>query len=292
MKSGNAYTPFALIASIVFLLFCACSPEKGEAMKLSIWDRGVKLTSPADEGTFAYLWFYEWTLFDAIEEGEHKSGDSDWVWTIDSEGTRARAESDWFNVSAEATADGADLVLEITNNTDRDWPDIASIIPCFNPGFDGPKKTDAVPNLNFLDEDYQRTYFFGKNGLDLIDGDAPREIHFSHDRIASIRAWEKEREDGQFVWHEKWPTSKRDAYAGLLVRESKDRSQTMAIAWGSFLTAQGHNPWKCMHLSVRVGPLKAGETKSIRGRLYLFDGSKEDFLSKFERDFPDSEAGN
>jgi hypothetical protein len=60
----------------------------------------------------------------------------------------------------------------------------------------------------------------------------------------------------------------------------------MAVVWESFLTAQGHNPWKCMHLFVCVGPLKPGETKAIQGKMYLFDGTKEDFLEKYERDFP------
>ena len=289
MRLGNIFKSVALIA---VLSFSACSTQKGERMKLSIWDRGVKITSPTDEGTFAYLWFYEWSLFDAVQEGEHKGGDSDWTWEIDSEGTLAQSESDWFKISAEATEDGADLLLEVTNNTERDWPDIAAIIPCFNPGFDGSKNTDAVPNLKFLDDSYTNTYFLGENGLDLIAGDAPREIHFNHSQMPSIQGWDKEREDGQFIWYHKWPTSKRNAHAGLLVRESDDGTQTMAIAWDSFLTAQGHNPWKCMHLSVRLGPLKPGETKSIRGKIYLFDGSKEDCLAKFENDFPYVKIGD
>ena len=252
-----------LTAVIASLLVTACSDQTHDKMKLSIWDRGVKLTSPNDDATFAYLWFFEWTLFDAVLEGEHKGGTSDWKWSIDSTGSVAETQSDWFKLSATAVDDGADLSLRITNQTDREWPDIAEIIPCFNPGFDGPKKTDAVPNNNFLDDGHGHTYFLGENGLDLIKGDAPREINFNNDRMTSIMNWEKQREDGQFVWYHKWPTSPRNAYKGVLVRESEDRTQTMAIVWEDFMTAQGHNPWKCMHLSIRVGHLKLGESKSI-----------------------------
>ena len=99
---------------------------------------------------------------------------------------------------------------------------------------------------------------------------------------ARVRA---ERKDGKFVFSDKWPTSARDAHAGLLVRESEDKRWTMGIAWESFISAQGHNPWKCMHLSIRVGPLKKGQKKTIRGRIYLLQGSKEDCLKKFKRDF-------
>ena len=57
------------------------------------------------------------------------------------------------------------------------------------------------------------------------------------------------------------------------------------IAWKDFLSAQGHNPRKCMHLSVRVGPLARGESKTVRGRVYLFPGTARDCLAHFEEDF-------
>ena len=57
------------------------------------------------------------------------------------------------------------------------------------------------------------------------------------------------------------------------------------IAWADFLSAQGHNPWYCMHLSVCVGPLKRGESKTVKGRIYLFEGDGEACLEKYKRDF-------
>ncbi len=97
--------------------------------------------------------------------------------------------------------------------------------------------------------------------------------------------WEKEGEDEDFVFSFKWPTSERNAHAGLLIRESEANNMVMGIAWEAYISAQGNNPWHCMHLSVRVGPLKQGETKTIRGKIYLFDGTKEDCLNKYRRDF-------
>lgn len=41
-----------------------------------------------------------------------------------------------------------------------------------------------------------------------------------------------------------------------------------------------------MHLSIRVGPLEPGETKAIRGKMYLFEGTKKDLLKKLKKDFP------
>jgi hypothetical protein len=59
----------------------------------------------------------------------------------------------------------------------------------------------------------------------------------------------------------------------------------MGIAWDSFLSAQGHNPVRCMHLSVRVGPLRRGETKTVHGKIYLLKGSKDDCFKLFKEDF-------
>lgn len=97
--------------------------------------------------------------------------------------------------------------------------------------------------------------------------------------------WKKERNNDQFVFSSKWPTSDVDAHGGLLLRESDDETWVMGIAWESFISAQGHNPWSCMHLSIAVGPLAPGETKTVRGKMYLFKGTKEDCLERFNRDF-------
>ena len=251
-------------------------------MMLSEWERGIKIESRADQDLFAFLWFYEWHLFDAVQKGEHTHGSSEWEWRVDEDGEIARMNGEWLELEINARENGAELLLEITNDSDHDWPTIAAIIPCLNPG--DPRKRSERNSL-FLDEDRLQTYFRSKNGLDLIKGEFPREIHFNHKCRSSVMAWNKEREDGQFVFDGKWPTSERDAYAGVMIREGRDGRYVMGIAWESFLSAQGHNPWNCMHLSVLVGPLAIGEKKRIRGRIYLFEGSKENCLELFEKEF-------
>jgi len=267
------------------MYICAIATQEASAqelMKLTKWERGVKVESRTEKAGFAYFWFYEWHLFDAVARGEHTHGTHAWKWDVNAEGTLAQMNSEWLKMKVKAAKNGAVLTLDITNTSDHDWPEIAAIIPCFNPG--NPVKPQEQNHI-FLDEDHEHTYFLGADGLDLIKGQYPREIHFNHKYRPAIMAWEKEREDGKFVFSEKWPTSDRDAHAGLLVRESEDKKWTMGIAWESFISAQGHNPWKCMHLSVRVGPLKKGRTKTIRGRIYLLKGSKADCLKQFRKDF-------
>ncbi len=57
------------------------------------------------------------------------------------------------------------------------------------------------------------------------------------------------------------------------------------IARERFVSAQGHNPWRCMHLSIRVGPLKRGESRNVRGRVLLFPGTKEMCMERFKAEF-------
>ena len=279
----------AILALCISTFSCAAQAgSTGELMKLTKWERGIKVESRKDEKGFAYFWFYEWHLFDAMAKGEHTHGSHSWQWTVNEQGTAAKMNSPSLKMKIEAAPDGALVTLDVTNTTDHDWPDIAAIIPCFNPG-DPTRPPERNPI--FLDEDCEHTYFVASDGLELIKGQYPREIHFSHKYRPAIMAWRKERHDGNFVFSEKWPTSSRDAYAGLLVRESRDKQWTMAIAWESFLSAQGHNPWNCMHLSVRVGPLKQGQSRTIRGRIYLIEGSKEDCLRRFEKEFLNKTSG-
>ena len=275
---GLCYSPKLVILDVM--------PKKTESMtsnmKLSEWERGVRLESRSEPSLFAFLWFYEWHLFDAVQKGEHSRGTYNWNWDVAEDGSTAQLNADWLQLHVNTTIKGADLSLEITNNTDHNWPSIAAIIPCVNPG---DRKKPSERNVNFLDERHLHTYFPYKNGLALIKGKFPREIHFNHKYHSEVMSWEKEKENGTFVFDDKWPTSERNAYAGIMIRESHDNRYVMGIAWNSFLSAQGHNPWNCMHLSIKVGPLAQAEKKTFRGKMYLFEGSKEDCLLNFEKDF-------
>ena len=40
-----------------------------------------------------------------------------------------------------------------------------------------------------------------------------------------------------------------------------------------------------VHLSIHVGPLAQNEARVVRGKIYLFKGSKEDALTRYQADF-------
>lgn len=241
-------------------------------VQLSVWEwaksREVALRSGE---TAMSLGFYEWTFFDAIKRGEHQHGQrlpqvvssrpDEIVLSVPDEGQR---------LTIKAVSDGAELTLTVTNLSDHDWPEEAGVIPCFNAGI-GEHRSEAFVNF--------RTYFSGPDGLELLEG---REIHFNrelHERVAA-RA-----RSGRHPFSRKWPIAQPHVEEGIIIRESSDCRWVSGIAWERFISSQGNNVRVCMHLGVQVGPLKRGESRTIRGKAYLFEGDKEECLRRYRADF-------
>ncbi len=274
---------FALTA----VLFSSCSgPVKDEPLvNLSEWERGIAVTSPHHEDMTVFLWFYEWNMFEALKKGQHTGGTSENEIKVQEDQRSGSVVSSplGLNLQMGAGVDSADMTLTVTNKSDHDWPQLASIIPCFNPGPEGRQ------NEQFLNT---KTFFLGPESL---SPQVAREIHYNQALRAAVDqeegTWEADpvyrwaKEGDKYLWSHKWPRSEIDAHAGLILRESNDGEWVMGIAWERFLSTQGHNPWKCMHLSVNVGPLSQGESREIRGKIYLFKGTKEELLERYQSDF-------
>jgi hypothetical protein len=254
--------------------------------KLIEWERGVALEAPGQAGMAMYLWFYEWNMFGAVAPGQHTAGSYRFPRKFDPGGARAEIDADFMHLRMHAVPGGADLSLKVTNTTDHDWPELAGVIPCWSPGSARDAKSlganaffhDPV-NPQFADSERKRTFFLSGEALAPMTS---RDIHFNRELRDLIA-----REGGSagFVFSNKWPTSKANAAAGLIVRESADGLWVTGVAWRDFLSVQAHNPWNCMHACVRVGPLKRTESRTVRGKLYLFRGGRDDCLKRFLRDF-------
>lgn len=248
-------------------------------VKLREWEKGIAVESLDEPGMSVYLWFYEWNMFEARSRGQHTSGSYEWRRRVSEDGRTALIDAGDMRLKVQAAHNGAELTLNITNTTEHAWPEIAGIIPCFNPG--APRGREdryplAIRNAQF---ENTNTWYVGPDGLKKLVG---RAIHFN-DRLRPLA--DAEADNGRFVFSEKWPTSPDNAHAGLIVRESTNGEWVTGIAWEKFLSAQGHNPWSCMHLCVNVGPLAPGESMTVDGRIYLFRGSRDDCLDRYRNDF-------
>jgi hypothetical protein len=241
-------------------------------VRLFEWERGFAVQTLELEDMAVYLWFYEWNMFEAIEPGQHTNGTHKLRRKLSKDGRQGVISSDTLILRMTAATDGADLKLTVRNRTDYDFPPIAAIIPCFNPG---PAKTR---NRQFANTN---THFLGPDGLEKL---VKREIHFNGDVRHLV---DREAKAGRYAWSHKWPMGKTNAAGGLIVRESTGGKWVCGIAWKDFLSAQAHNPWECMHLSIRIGPLRRGESKTVRGKIYLFEGGKKELLKRYRDDFGD-----
>ncbi|MCS6850598.1 MAG: hypothetical protein NZ700_05450 [Gemmataceae bacterium] len=73
---------------------------------------------------------------------------------------------------------------------------------------------------------------------------------------------------------------------GLIGCFSGDETMILATAWEPYQELfQGVGV--CIHADFRIGGLKPGETKSIRGKIYLVRADVEALLRRYERDFPE-----
>ncbi|HZZ71627.1 MAG TPA: hypothetical protein VFE24_05200 [Pirellulales bacterium] len=73
---------------------------------------------------------------------------------------------------------------------------------------------------------------------------------------------------------------------GLCGCFSGDEKTIMAIAWEPYQEVfQGVAV--CLHDDFRIGGLKPGETKSIRGKLYVVPADVKKLVARFEQDFPE-----
>ena len=73
---------------------------------------------------------------------------------------------------------------------------------------------------------------------------------------------------------------------GLIVRESADRTLVSGMYWERTVMVSDHHPADCLHSYVDLGPAGPGRLNIVNGKIYLFEGSKEDLLRHWRKDFP------
>jgi hypothetical protein len=81
------------------------------------------------------------------------------------------------------------------------------------------------------------------------------------------------------------PLSELVPSSGLTGCYSADEKMILAVAWEPYQEIfQG--VITCIHNDFRIGGLKPGETKTIRGKLYLVPADESALLERFRKDFP------
>ena len=82
------------------------------------------------------------------------------------------------------------------------------------------------------------------------------------------------------------PLSRNIPSNGLIGCVNKDSGMVLGIAFEPYQELfQG--VLRCLHSDFRIGGLKPGEIKKVRGKIYILKGSAGDLLKLYEKDFPE-----
>jgi hypothetical protein len=74
--------------------------------------------------------------------------------------------------------------------------------------------------------------------------------------------------------------------SGLVGCFSGDERKIMAVAWQPYQELF-LGVITCIHSDFRIGGLDPGETKEIRGKVYIVDADVPALAARYERDFPE-----
>jgi len=81
------------------------------------------------------------------------------------------------------------------------------------------------------------------------------------------------------------PISPDQPVNGIIGCFSNDNKYIMATAWDNYQELfQGI--FVCIHSDPRIGGLKAGEVKKLRGKLYILKNDPKELLQRYQHDFP------
>lgn len=78
----------------------------------------------------------------------------------------------------------------------------------------------------------------------------------------------------------------RQTTDGLIVRESVDGTSVAGMYWERAARVATHYPADCLHALVDLGSAPAGKPPVVRGKIYWFQGTKDDLLARWKQDFP------
>ena len=77
--------------------------------------------------------------------------------------------------------------------------------------------------------------------------------------------------------------------SGLIGCFSSDETQILATAWEPYQELfQGVA--RCLHSDFRLGGLQPGETKRIRGKIYVVANDVDALLKRYAADFPEHQS--
>jgi hypothetical protein len=277
---------YALVLPIALLLLVDSPRARAAELTLS-WERNMlSIRGPALPGGELKVWYLEAFC-------RPGSTDREWKETVIPHKTtlvEADPENRWLRLKS-TLADGVIVDHELKAGSD----DVTFRLVATNPTEHASEAAWAQPCIR-VDK------FTGVSARRDSEDYLPRSFIFLDGRLARLptQPWATK---ARYVPGQVWcpagvdrndvnprPLSTLIPSSGLIGCFSADETIIMATAWQPYQELfQG--VIVCLHSDFRIGGLKPGETKTIRGKLYLVKNDVDALVKRYQRDFPVQQAG-
>ncbi len=271
-KTPRIYKP-ALSVCLACLLYMAIpgsshaqviSPSQEELVKIALKDKYCLTLRFNEYPGYAFnLWLPELAIFDSDLDRSQSAEPIDGVWLAKRYGNlrvtgRLRTENksmDFKCTLNPLSTSAIMLELEVLNSGRLDWTDYAQLAVCLAP---------VESNAAFSDTSGERSYIISQNaGMHSIT-EAGVVGDYNHYAVG-------DRNDNTD------PIQRAQLKDGFVARESHDGKITISFMWEKSARVDV-NPGglDCIHSHPAVGPLKAGDSKSLKGYIMIREGTAGD----------------
>ena len=274
-KIKNPHRTYKLVLSVCLacLLYLAIpgsseaqvrSASHEELVKIALKDKYCLTLTFNDYPGYAFnLWLPELAIFDSDLDRSQAADPIDGVWLAKRHGKlqvtgrlRAGNKSMDFKCTLNPLSSSSIMLeLEVLNSGQVDWADYTQLAVCLAPADD---------NVSFSDTTGERSYINGQDaGISSITsaGEVGDYNHYAiGDRIDNSDSIQRARLNDGFV-----------------ARESTDGKISISFMWEEAARVDV-NPGglDCIHSHPAVGPLKAGDSKSLKGFIVIREGTPGD----------------
>ena len=164
-----------------------------------------------------------------------------------------------------------DIDMTLTNKSERSTMPSTFAVLCFR----------HIGARDFIDIDRGGTFIHVDGEFVAVKDTDPNFEHSGH----LLR--QEDLKDASASERETYLDNRPLADASLIVRTSRDGKRHVGIAWESARSVSYNldERYNCNHSQPRFGSLEPGQSAVVRGRVYFFEGTREDLFEIFKRDF-------
>lgn len=184
---------------------------------------------------------------------------------------------------AEVSGESLDLTYTVTNQTDDMMPRV-QIHPCIPtagaPAFRPPRDEGGAPDEKTFFRLYRQLHLWRKNSMFTFasakTAATVRQLAFMKEGEAPVN----------WAW---WKNDSATFDLPLIALSSLDGRFVLAYGFDSAIWSSSNigDPRACFHMFPYFGDLGPGASRTVRGRLYFFEGTPDQARARFINDFPD-----